>query len=242
MSPTTVVLVMRASCPGSACTYPDETTGGPSSVRRASAPTRGGRHRRRRGTRRAPRSRSPRPAQAERTAVELGVQALEAEVPAGAGAGRVATLRQGVEEDEARAVAIGLELDPQRSSPHWSSSRRGGSTARHGRRGPPPGCSGRRRSEAWRRLEVADDALREPRVAVLGLDDGAPHLVDRVVEPPLEAEGPRRRRRSAWRAISSGRLAHDVGVPRLEDLDDVVVDARRCPRVDEVREAVEATW
>ncbi len=51
-----------------------------------------------------------------------------------------------------------------RSWPHSSSRSRGGSTARHRPSRPSPGCSGRRRSAPWRRqLEVADDALGEPR-------------------------------------------------------------------------------
>ena len=85
-------------------------------------------------------------------AIDLGMQPFEAQVPAGSGPRRVASLSEHIEQHEPRSVAIGFQLhaqpvvapleleQPRRLRPRGTAPR-----------SPPRGCSGRRRSAPSRR-------------------------------------------------------------------------------------------
>src|SRR5215470_135325 len=119
-------------------------------------------------------------------------ESVEAGVPAGPGPRGRAPLLDGVGEGEEGAVAVGRQLEPQdvRPPPHLER--------------PGRVVDEQLAAEARLRHEVADkpqpgtghpvtvglDPLREPGVAVLGLGQGAPHLLPRVGQPALKTDLP----------------------------------------------------
>src|SRR5262252_8081421 len=119
-------------------------------------------------------------------------EGVQAGVPAGPGPRRRAPLLDGVGEGEQGAVAVGGQLEPQdvRPPPHLE---------RLGRV-----VDEQLTAEVRLRHEVADepqpgaghpaalglDPLREPGIAVLGLGQGAPHLLPRVGQPALKTNLP----------------------------------------------------